>query len=402
MLLNKARTDSVRRAGLVWLWLYGYGNAHDQEKVDDLKVGAPATHDAAPTPVPCAVLLIPSPRISGPIGLMAMAALSSSRARTPSTTGRLRSCRGFRCDPDAHRHARLSAEQQNASEAITQLSPGVKWAMIGLMADGTRAATRPQAVAARLNRRLRLSQHALSGDLPEGAAKAALLDSLKGAFGGDVNLIDNINIKAGVNAPDFSGLGAVFQAGAAIPDFNLNLDGDTITLAGTAASEDEKAAVEAAATAGWPNLKIANEIQITAPTGAPATPVPTPAPGPTGACANLQADINGLLRTPINFETDGFTLTPGTEQMLTQVADKLKTCPGSRGVAVNGYSDNTGHYVINVPLSGSRAKSVADFLVAEGVAGDVTSQGLGSANPIASNDTPEGKAQNRRVEITVS
>ena len=123
----------------------------------------------------------------------------------------------------------------------------------------------------------------LSGDLPDEAAKASLLDSLKGAFGGGVNLIDNVNIKAGVNAPDFSGLGAVFKAGAGIPDFNLNVDGDTITLAGTAASEDEKAAVEAAATAAWPNLKIANEIQITAPTGAPATPVPTPAPVPTGA-----------------------------------------------------------------------------------------------------------------------
>ena len=144
-----------------------------------------------------------------------------------------------------------------------------------------------------------------------------------------------------------------------------------------------------------------NNIQVKAPTGAPGTP-PTPAPGPTGACANLQADISGLLRTPINFETDGFTLTAGTEQMLTQVADRLKACPDSR-VAVNGYTDNTGNDAINIPLSGNRAKSVADFLVSQGVAGDhVTSQGLGSANPIASNDTPDGRAQNRRVEITVS
>jgi peptidoglycan-binding protein ArfA len=237
----------------------------------------------------------------------------------------------------------------------------------------------------------------LSGDLPDAAAKTSLLDSLRGALGAGANLIDNINITPGVNAPDFSGLGDLFKAAVDIPDFNFNLEGDTVTLAGTAPSEDAKAAVEAAAKAAWPNLKIVNNIRVT--TGAPA---PAPAPGPAAECANLQADISGLLRTPINFETDGFTLTAGTEQMLTQVANRLTACPDSR-VAVNGFTDNTGNDAINIPLSGNRAKSVADFLVAQGVAGDhVTSQGMGSANPIASNDTPEGKAQNRRVEITVS
>ena len=178
-----------------------------------------------------------------------------------------------------------------------------------------------------------------------------------------------------------------------------NLEGDTVRLTGTTPSEDAKAAVEAAAKAAWPNLTIVNEIRVTAPTGAPA---PAPAPGPAAECANFQADISGLLRTPINFETDGFTLTAGTEQMLTQVANRLKACPDSR-VAVNGFSDNAGNDGITIPLSGNRAKSVADFLVSQGVVGDhVTSQGMGSANPIASNDTPDGRAQNRRVEITVS
>jgi peptidoglycan-binding protein ArfA len=237
----------------------------------------------------------------------------------------------------------------------------------------------------------------LSGDLPDAAAKTSLLDSLRGALGAGANLIDNVNIKAGINAPDFSGLGDIFKAAVDIPDFNFNLEGDTVTLTGTAPSEDAKAAVEAAAKAAWPNLKIVNNIQVT--TGAPA---PAPAPGPAAECANLQADISGLLRTPITFETDGFTLTAGTEQMLTQVVNRLKGCPDSR-VAVNGFTDNTGNDAINIPLSGNRAKSVADFLVAQGVAGDhVTSQGMGSANPIASNDTPDGRAQNRRVEITVS
>jgi len=72
-------------------------------------------------------------------------------------------------------------------------------------------------------------------------------------------------------------------------------------------------------------------------------------------------------------------------------------------VAVSGYTDNTGNDGINVPLSTSRAKAVADFLVAQGVPADrVTAKGFGSADPVASNATPDGRAQNRRVVITVS
>lgn len=237
----------------------------------------------------------------------------------------------------------------------------------------------------------------LSGDLPDVAAKTSLLDTLKGVFGPNVNLIDNLNIKAGVNVPDLSGLGDVFKAAVDIPDFNWKLDGDTVTLTGTAPSDDVTAAVEAAAKAAWPNVKIDNQIQV-----ATASVPSSPAPAPGGACTNLQTDVNALLRTPVNFETDGYTLTPGSQQMLTQVADRLKACPDSK-VAVGGYTDNTGNDAVNVPLSENRAKSVADFLISQGVTGaNVTSKGYGSANPIASNDTAEGRAQNRRVEITVS
>lgn len=244
----------------------------------------------------------------------------------------------------------------------------------------------------------------LSGDLPDLNVKASLLDSLRGAFGPDINLTDNLNIKAGVNAPDFSGLGDLFKAAADIPDFNFDLNGDTVTLTGTAPSADVKAAVEAAAKAAWPNIKVTNNIQVSAaPAPAPqAPPAPAPAPGPTGPCANLQADITALLRTPINFQTDGFSLTPASQQQLTQVADRLKACPDPR-VSVVGHTDSSGNDAINVPLSGNRAKAVADNLVSQGVAANrVTSRGAGSAEPIASNDTPAGKAQNRRVDITVS
>jgi peptidoglycan-binding protein ArfA len=237
----------------------------------------------------------------------------------------------------------------------------------------------------------------LSGDLPNVEAKTGLLDSLKLAFGPDIDLTDNLNVKAGVNAPDFAALGSIFGAAVDIPDFNFDLNGDTVTLKGVAPSEQVKSEVEAAAKAAWPNIKVVNEITVSA----PSAPAPAPAPA-GGACTTLQADITALLKTPINFQTDGFTLVAASQQQLTQIADKLKACPGPK-VSVVGHTDSSGNDTINVPLSNNRAKSVADYLVSQGVAGDrVTSSGVGSSQPIAPNDTPAGKAQNRRVDITVS
>ena len=234
----------------------------------------------------------------------------------------------------------------------------------------------------------------LTGNLPDLNAKTALLNSLKAAFPG-ANLIDNLSIQTGVGAPDFGAAGALFKTSADIPDFDYKFDGSTITLTGTAPSDEVKAAAEAAAKAAWPNATIVNNIVVKG-ASAPATTAPS------GDCGSLQSDIKAALTAPINFETDGFTLTSATQQMLTAVAAKIKACPQAK-IAVIGFTDNTGNDGINIPLSNNRAKSVGDYLVSQGVsAGEVTTSGQGAANPVASNDTDAGRAQNRRVEITVS
>lgn len=233
----------------------------------------------------------------------------------------------------------------------------------------------------------------LTGVLPTEAAKTSFLNAVKGVFGPSVNVIDNLTVRDGVSIPDLSGLGAALKPDVDIPDFAWKVEGDTITLTGTVPSEDVKAAAEAAAKTAWPDAKIDNQIIVAGAT--PAAPAPN-------RCADVQADINDLLKTPINFATDGFAVADSSQGQLTQIAQKIKDCPDAR-VAVKGFTDNTGNDAINQPLSENRAKAVADFLVSQGIAaGNVTSQGFGSANPVASNDTPEGKAQNRRVEIAVS
>ncbi|WP_409428425.1 OmpA family protein [Mycobacterium sp. SMC-11] len=243
----------------------------------------------------------------------------------------------------------------------------------------------------------------LNGDLPDIATRTGLLDMLNGVFGSGVQLVDNLNLKAGVTAPDLSGLGSVFKAAVSVPDFKFKIVDDTVTVLGTAASDAVKFAVEAAVKAAWPSLKLRNDIRVSdgeTQGGPRVTGAPTPSPD--GDCGTLQADITALMSTPVRFVTNGYTLSVATKEQLARVADKVKGCHNAR-VAVNGYTDNTGNDRINVPLSAARAKSVADFLVSHGVpANSVTSKGFGSADPIAGNATPDGRAQNRRVVITVS
>jgi K(+)-stimulated pyrophosphate-energized sodium pump len=64
------------------------------------------------------------------------------------------------------------------------------------------------------------------------------------------------------------------------------------------------------------------------------------------------------------------------------------------------YTDNTGDANANLSLSQARAEAVKAYLVANGIeAGKITAKGYGSENPKVSNDTPEGRAQNRRTEV---
>lgn len=230
----------------------------------------------------------------------------------------------------------------------------------------------------------------LTGELPDLSVKDRLLGSLKTTLGSTVNLIDGLTVKSGVEAPELAGIVPVFEAADGIGDFGFGLAGDVLTLTGTAPSDQVKDGVEAAGHAAWPNVRIVNDIQVKGP------------PAATGSCADLQTGINAALTTPIAFQTEGTVLTAATKAELTAVAAAIKACPAAK-ITVIGHTDDTGDDSVNVPLSGNRAKSVADYLVSQGVpAGSVTSKGVGSSQPVASNKTAEGRAENRRTEITVN
>lgn len=104
----------------------------------------------------------------------------------------------------------------------------------------------------------------------------------------------------------------------------------------------------------------------------------------------------------VTFDSSSATLKPAGANTLTGVAMVLKEYPKT-AVNVVGYTDSTGSHDLNMRLSQQRADSVASSLITQGVdASRIRTSGMGPANPIASNSTAEGKAQNRRVEITLS
>jgi len=101
------------------------------------------------------------------------------------------------------------------------------------------------------------------------------------------------------------------------------------------------------------------------------------------------------------FASNKDALLPAAQERLGQVADALKTQDDHK-IVVEGHTDSQGSAASNQSLSERRAQSVVSFLVSRGVPTDqIRAQGVGPTRPIADNTSPEGRANNRRVEIIV-
>jgi chemotaxis protein MotB len=134
-----------------------------------------------------------------------------------------------------------------------------------------------------------------------------------------------------------------------------------------------------------------------------------------GELASDQAQItqlqNQLKVTMVNevlFAEGGWTLSPKGEAALAKIAPSLSKLQGQQ-IVVEGFTDNVpigahlkARFPSNWELSSARATDVLRFLVSKGVpANTISAQGFGDSRPVASNDTAEGRAKNRRVEIVI-
>ena len=124
----------------------------------------------------------------------------------------------------------------------------------------------------------------------------------------------------------------------------------------------------------------------------------------TGVSVSQTADNQLKLDIPsdVSFDTNRYEIKSNLRPILDRFATTLNQNPVTM-VTIIGHTDSTGTDAINNPLSVNRAASTRDYLVARGVASNrIAIDGRGSHEPIADNNTVEGRAKNRRVEIFVA
>lgn len=108
------------------------------------------------------------------------------------------------------------------------------------------------------------------------------------------------------------------------------------------------------------------------------------------------------LKGDITFKTGKSSVKPDANDRLKQMANILKKYPENR-ITIFGHTDSTGSAAVNSRLSMQRADTVKEILVAQGVPkSSIMTKGLGSKDPIASNNNKEGRAENRRVELAIT
>ncbi len=121
--------------------------------------------------------------------------------------------------------------------------------------------------------------------------------------------------------------------------------------------------------------------------------------------AAVKEEARGMVITlsgQVLFVTGKAELLPAAQDQLDQVAKALKDQGEVKPMVVEGYTDSVGSDSTNLTLSKNRAESVRTYLVSKGVPSDkISAVGKGKANPVASNDTADGRANNRRVEIVI-
>jgi outer membrane protein OmpA-like peptidoglycan-associated protein/uncharacterized protein YuzE len=129
------------------------------------------------------------------------------------------------------------------------------------------------------------------------------------------------------------------------------------------------------------------------------TPVSTPAPSPTRLPLPKVLVFDN--QSGIKFAPNQTALPAAAQTVLVDVAERLKAAPAGALFEIGGHTDNRGSESYNKRLSLQRAESVRQFLVKQGVpAALLQVKGYGGAKSRASNESEEGKEQNRRIEIT--
>jgi OOP family OmpA-OmpF porin len=229
----------------------------------------------------------------------------------------------------------------------------------------------------------------LTGYVPDNNVHAAIVAAAGRKFFSE-KVVDNL--KASVGAPaGFAGavvpaLGALSRLSTGtlvVSDREVKLSGDAFY---DAAPAQIRSNLIKDFQPGW---QLKAEISVK----------PAAAPVDATVCQQLFSELLG--KGTIRFESRRSTLDPDSAGLLDRLIETALRCP-TANIEVAGHTDSDGENAANQALSEKRAQAVMDYLVKAGLAASrFTAIGYGSTEPVATNDTDEGKAQNRRIEFVV-
>lgn len=138
------------------------------------------------------------------------------------------------------------------------------------------------------------------------------------------------------------------------------------------------------------------EMAVTKPSPAKAAAPASAIPDAMGAAP---APIAGTILSGVNFESGSARIKSGSFGTLDDLVVQIKSNPGMKA-EIAGFTDDSGSASLNRALSQRRAEAVMAYLIAKGIPADsLSAKGYGPDQPVAANDTPEGKSKNRRVEL---
>lgn len=252
----------------------------------------------------------------------------------------------------------------------------------------------------------------LRGEVLTDQHRAELVSAAEAEFG-PANVTDELVVTS--LAPEIAGADArVSEVAGLMPRLKGNLLDGRATLTGTALAVTGAAvsseAIDAITGPASGIDGVDATVDLTAPE--PAAPEPTPEPSPTPEPTpepeptptpepQPQAVFDDLDLRGVQFEVGTAILTADATGILDNVAFELARFP-EVDVTIEGHTDSDGGDAANQALSQARAESVVAYLTSTGIEPDrLSAAGFGETEPIADNATDEGKAENRRVEISV-
>ena len=371
--------------------------------------GTPAAPSPSPPPAPLTDAQATAPQVSPQPAAQAPAPASTETPATPPPPPA----------PAASTEAQATAPQAPPAPAAPASPPATEQAPAPPAPPTTTAQApptpAPAAVAtaeptapasAATPTRLALSNdngvERASGVVRDQDAKATILDALNAVFGADKVKSD---ISVDQSAAAASWLGAFRAALEALKGANVDaiFEGDKVNVGGSAmgdAARDEIiAALKSALGAG---------VAVGALTDKTAAAVAVANDRATTELASLQSgfDVKDLLfalnDSMVNFASDSAEVPELMAPFLKSAAADLKQLKAGHVLEIAGYTDSTGDAALNLALSQKRAEAVREALIKYGADPDMlVAKGYGEADPVASNDTAEGRLKNRRIEYHV-